>query len=95
MYLSFNETISNFYFDTAASPYLYDKSIFNVVCGLIGSNRILFGSDYPVISQHRIINQIKDSNISAENKQKIFSNNAIELLVKLKAIDKADIYKFD
>ena len=89
------EAISNFYFDTAASPYLYDKSIFDFVCGLIGSNRILFGSDYPVISQHRIINQIKDSNISLENQQKIFSDNAIELLVKLKAIDEIDIYKFD
>lgn len=87
--------ISNFYFDTAASPYLYDKSIFKFVCELIGSNRILFGSDYPVISQTKIINQIIDSNIPSESKEKILSINAIELLAKLKVVKRKDIFKFN
>ena len=89
------EAISNFYFDTAASPYLYDESIFDFVCKLIGADRILFGSDYPLISQNRIINQIKSSSISEEEKKKIFSDNAIELLTKLKTLDDTEIYKFD
>ena len=88
------EAISNFYFDTAASPYLYDESIFDFVCKLIGADRILFGSDYPLISQNRIINQIKSSSISEEEKKKIFSDNALELLTKLKTLDDTEIYKF-
>ena len=87
--------IANFYFDTAASPYLYDKSIYKLVCDLIGSNRILFGSDYPVISQTRVINQIIDSNIPQESKQKIFSANAIELLTKLEVVNELDISKIN
>jgi hypothetical protein len=87
--------LKNVYFDTAASPYLYEKTIFDFVSRLIGSGRILFGSDYPLISQNRIITQITDSNMSEKAKKKIFSDNAIELLAQLKTIDKTGIYKFD
>ena len=89
-----SEAISNFYFDTAASPYLYSKSIFDIANQLIGPERILFGSDYPLISQSRIINQIKDSRLLAEEQQKIFSDNAIRLLAKLKGGDDTRIYEF-
>ena len=87
--------LKNVYFDTAASPYLYEKTIFDFVSRLIGSGRILFGSDYPLISQNRIITQITDSNMSEKAKKKIFSDNAIELLAQLKTLDKTGIYKFD
>ena len=88
------EAISNIYFDTAASPYLYNQSIFDVANRLIGADRILFGSDYPVISQNRIINQIKESGLLVEQQQKILGNNAMQLLAKLNSVDETQIYEF-
>jgi predicted TIM-barrel fold metal-dependent hydrolase len=39
----------NLYFDTAASPLLYDSSVFRRALDLVGADRIIFGSDYPLI----------------------------------------------
>ena len=41
------EALGNVYFDTAASPFLYDARVFDVVAGLVGPEKILLGSDYP------------------------------------------------
>ena len=35
-------------FDTAASPLLYDPQVWTTVVNLIGAERILFGTDYPL-----------------------------------------------
>jgi uncharacterized protein len=39
----------NVFYDSAASPLLYDISIFRTVTNIVGSERVLFGSDYPLI----------------------------------------------
>ncbi len=41
--------MANIYYDTSASPLLYDKAIFRRVIDLVGADRILFGSDYPLM----------------------------------------------
>lgn len=40
--------LTNVYYDTAASPLLYDNSVFKRVIDLVGPHKILFGSDYPL-----------------------------------------------
>jgi predicted TIM-barrel fold metal-dependent hydrolase len=40
---------ANLYFDTAASPLLYEASAFRGAVDRIGAGRIIFGSDYPLI----------------------------------------------
>ena len=40
--------MANVFYDTAASPLLFDKSIFRTVVNAIGSERLLYGSDYPL-----------------------------------------------
>ena len=40
--------LKNVHYDTAASPLLYDASVFRCVTDLIGAERVLFGSDYPL-----------------------------------------------
>ncbi|MGC6423383.1 MAG: amidohydrolase family protein [Lentimonas sp.] len=42
------ETLKNVYYDTAASPLLYDSSIFRKVIDVVGIHKILYGSDYPL-----------------------------------------------
>lgn len=45
---SFAKTAKNIYYDTAASPLLYDMRIFKLMVELLGSKKILYGSDYPL-----------------------------------------------
>lgn len=43
----------NTYYDTAASSLLYDKSVFRRAVDLIGVERVLFGTDYPLLCYPR------------------------------------------
>ncbi|HVU38027.1 MAG TPA: amidohydrolase family protein [Opitutales bacterium] len=40
--------LRNVYYDTAASPLLYDPAVYRRVADAVGAERILFGSDYPL-----------------------------------------------
>jgi len=42
------KALKNCYYDTAATPLLYSKRIWRTVIDLVGAERILFGSDYPL-----------------------------------------------
>ncbi|MCL4396455.1 MAG: amidohydrolase family protein, partial [Chloroflexi bacterium] len=39
----------NVYYDSAASPLLYSPQIFRTVIDLVGGDKVLFGSDFPLI----------------------------------------------
>lgn len=71
---------ANIYYDTAASPYLYDQKIFEVATSVIGHDRILFGSDYPLLGQKRYIKQVQNSNITQEQADAILGGNLLRLL---------------
>ena len=70
----------NVYFDTAASPLLYSPEIFRTVAGLLTEDKVLLGTDYPLIKQNRLIRQVIDAPISDEFKEGILYNNAASLL---------------
>ena len=72
--------LTNVYFDTAASPFLYHDRIFKHAIEIIGGDRILFGSDYPLIKQDRIIKSINSLNLQPDIKNKILGGNAQRLL---------------
>jgi predicted TIM-barrel fold metal-dependent hydrolase len=72
--------LENVYFDTAISPFLYRPEIYHQVSQLVGADRILFGSDYPVIAQGRILREIVSAGLSEEEKSMILSDNACRLL---------------
>jgi predicted TIM-barrel fold metal-dependent hydrolase len=40
---------ANLYFDTAASPLLYKPAVFREAVDRVGADRILYGSDYPLL----------------------------------------------
>ncbi len=42
------DDLRNVWFDTAASPLLYDKTVYRRVADAVGADKILFGSDYPL-----------------------------------------------
>ena len=74
------EAISNVYFDTAASPFLYTPQIYEQVIPLVGGDRILFGSDHPLLEQSRLLKEIEALDLPEETKNLIRSGNARRLL---------------
>ncbi len=67
------------YFDCAASPYLYSPQIFKHVIEIAGKTKVLFGSDYPVITQERVMKDINSLGLDNETRELILSGNAERL----------------
>jgi len=74
------EALKNVYFDTAASPFLYSPRVYNQVSQLVGADRILFGSDYPLLPQSRLLREISSTDLPEEARSLILSGNAGRLL---------------
>jgi predicted TIM-barrel fold metal-dependent hydrolase len=74
------KALTNVFFDTAASLFLYQPQIFARVSDIIGSNKILLGTDYPLIPQGRTIAQIRYSELPEKDKNDILEHNAQKLL---------------
>lgn len=73
-------SLANVFFDTAATVFLYKPEIFQQVSSIISSDRILFGTDYPLMHQNRVIAQVQSARLSAKDKAKILGGNARKLL---------------
>lgn len=52
------KTLERVYFDTAASGLLYDDHSVTQIVALAGPDRVLFGSDYPLLSPRRQLQRI-------------------------------------
>ncbi len=74
------QALSNVFFDTAASPLLYTPQVYSQVVHLVGADKILFGSDYPLLAQGRLLNEVRSLDLSEETKDLILSGNARRLL---------------
>lgn len=74
------EVLTNTWFDTAASPFLYDKAIYSISTNIVGLNKILFGSDFPLIKPSRYFKEMKDADLSKDAIGKICGGNAASLL---------------
>ncbi|MFO8009845.1 MAG: amidohydrolase family protein [Dehalococcoidia bacterium] len=72
--------MQNVYFDTAASPFLYKYQIFQHVSEIFGDEKILFGSDFPLITQRRIIEGLDKVHLDPDGKRRILGENACRLL---------------
>ena len=57
------KALANTWFDTAASPFLYDPAIYGQAIDTVGAEHILFGSDYPLMPQSRAIKEIQSIDI--------------------------------
>ena len=71
----------NVYYDTSASPFLYSQEIFSTVVGLNGPDKILFGTDFPLIKHPRLLKQVEEAAITDEARKKILGGNARTLLM--------------
>jgi uncharacterized protein len=74
------EALHNVWFDTAASPFLYTPEIYRIAGEIVGFEKILFGSDYPLLSPGRYFKEMVSAGISSEQMDQIKGVNAARLL---------------
>lgn len=72
--------LKNVYVDTAASPYLYDPLIYELAIKLIGIDKILFGSDYPLLPPSRYFDELQETELTPSQVAHICGENARLLL---------------
>ena len=73
------QTLENVWFDTAASPFLYRPDIYEIAALLAGEGKILFGTDFPLLSPARYYREIGASGVSEDVKERILGKNAADL----------------
>ena len=78
------ETFGNVWYDVAASPLLYDSRIFRTVVDTVGEDKILYGSDYPLLLYPALqknpdfssyLNEINASGLNERELKKILGDN--------------------
>ncbi|MDC7225606.1 MAG: amidohydrolase family protein [Spirochaetales bacterium] len=74
------QLLKNVWYDSAASPYLYDKTIWKTAVDIIGPERILLGTDFPLLSIDRYIKELDASGLGREELEMICCRNAEGLL---------------
>ena len=73
--------LKNVYFDTAASPFLYHPQIYRYAVEIAGEDKILFGSDFPLLQPARYFEELeKTSGLSKAQVESICGTNAAKLL---------------
>jgi uncharacterized protein len=87
--LRLREVLRNVSYDCAASPLLYEKQIFRQVIDLVGADRVLYGSDYPLLLYpreqrvpefKRFLNDVVTAGLTAEEQEKVFGKNLLRLV---------------
>jgi len=74
------QVFKNVYLDTAASPFVYDDRIYAMACQIFGPEKILFGTDFPLIQAKRYLEQITRAGLDPAHKEAILGGNAKRLL---------------
>ena len=74
------EQCRNVYYDTAATPLLYDSRIYRAAAALGLTEKILFGSDFPLLPPTRYLAAIGESGLTPEEQAHILGGNAEQLL---------------
>ena len=68
------------WFDTAAAPFLYRPSAYRAVIDLIGADRLLYGSDYPMLRAGRYLSAFEEAGLSQGERDTVLGGAAARLL---------------
>jgi predicted TIM-barrel fold metal-dependent hydrolase len=63
-------------YDTAASTYLYRPQVFRAVLDVVGADRVLWGSDYPVLRQDRFLRRTLAAGLRPDELGPVLGANA-------------------
>ena len=85
----FRKSSTNILYDVAASPLLYDSKVFRAIVDIVGCEKVLYGSDYPLklypekLKQpdfKTFLEEIQNSGLSDSDLKKILGDNTSNLL---------------
>lgn len=71
------------YYDNAAGIFLYEPQIYKVMVQMGLLDKMLFGSDFPLLSPRRYEKSLLESGLSKEELKKILGGNAMQLFENL------------
>ncbi len=74
------QTLKNVWFDTAASPFLYSTDIYRYARDLVGIEKILLGTDFPLLKPKRYFRELEKSGLSSKEIAQVCGGNAMHLL---------------
>lgn len=74
------QALRNVYYDTAASLYLYDDAIFRVAAQIV-PEKVLFATDYPLLSQRRFLRRVQGVGLAPETLEQVLGGNAQRLFL--------------
>ena len=73
-------SLANVWYDTAASPYLYRPQIYAQAMDLAGEEKILLGSDFPLLTPERYFKEMDQAGLPQAQKHSVCGANAARLL---------------
>ena len=83
--------MKNVYYDCAASPLLYERSIYRAVIDVVGPEKVVWATDYPLLiypnkdrnpSFQRALDEIRSSGLNEDELDLILGGNFLKLLDK-------------
>ena len=86
---SLRRAFQNVYFDTSASSLIFDRNVFRRVVDLAGADRVLFGTDYPLLCYPResrtpdLVRPLADataSGLTGPELEQVLGGNLLRLL---------------
>ncbi len=73
--------MQNVYYDTAAVPLLYQPAVYQAVVDIVGPEKILYGSDYPLLIYPRKMKKPDFVKLLTEIRTSGLSNNDLDLIL--------------
>jgi len=73
------DVLRNVYYDTAASPFLYDPAVYRLAIDRVGIEKILLGTDYPLIKPERYFKEMEAAALRNAEIDRICGGNAMAL----------------
>jgi uncharacterized protein len=74
------KTFANVTADTAAASLLYDADVLQTIVALLGPEALVFGSDYPLLSQARSLRRLQEAGLEPPALERVLGANASRLL---------------
>lgn len=73
------QVLQNVWFDSAALPFLYDDNIYDITISISGPEKLLFGSDFPLLEPARYLKTIAQNGLSAAAQGALLGGNIKKL----------------
>lgn len=71
--------LENVYFDTAASPFLYDPLIYRIAVEIVGRSKVIFGSDFPLLHPQQYFDEMAEAGLSEDEMASVCGTNALRI----------------